>query len=79
MKDLNAKTISSYSFSKKNNEVRVELVQLNPEKRIDIREWSRFTETDELKPTKKGISIPVESISNLIELLKKIELDLKKK
>ena len=42
MKDFNAKTILSFSFPKKNNEVKIELVQLNPEQRIDIREWSKF-------------------------------------
>ena len=78
MKDLNAKTIASYSFPKKNNEVRIELVQLNPEKRIDIREWSKFKGESENKPTKRGISIPIENLQTVIKYLTEIQNSLEK-
>jgi len=78
MKDFNAKTILSFSFPKKNNEVKIELVQLNPEQRIDIREWSKFEGETENKPTKKGISIPIENLPVLIKYLIEIQNSLKK-
>lgn len=78
MKDFNAKTILSFSFPKKNSEIKVELVQLNPEQRIDIREWSKFEGESENKPTKKGISIPIESLPILIKHLIEIQNSLKK-
>lgn len=69
MKDSKAEILKTEKvFSKRNDiDVLVQLVQLNPEKRIDIREWI----ANGKKPTKKGISVPVNELENLIEVLKK--------
>lgn len=59
-------------------QIRIMIMEWHGKLRIDIRTWFKREDSDEWGPTKKGISISLDSYSDLQEAFSALEKELKK-
>jgi hypothetical protein len=70
-----SKTVAMISKSEV-NEVRVSIDEFLGHRFINIREWLMWGDLEEMAPTKKGVTIPVDSFPELKEAVVKLDQEL---
>ena len=76
MKDMELGSIGGTHTQTQTHELKVDIREWNGEFGVDIRRWQKFG--NDWKPTKKGIRIRANEISEAITFLERAEQELKK-
>jgi len=76
MKDMELGTIGAEKTNSYTHRVNVDIREWNGEFGVDLRRWQKFG--NDWKPTKKGIRLRADEISQAITYLERAEAELKK-
>ena len=76
MKDMELGSIGGTHTTSQTHELKVDIREWNGEFGVDIRRWQKFG--NDWKPTKKGIRIRANEISEAITFLERAEAEMKK-